>query len=188
MLNVIHGFQDQEQGVVVPLQLGPVVCVHGVFDGQPVQPERLGYRLHLMFVGFVQAHPDEPAIQRAHLFQRGVRGVLARQPHSVHVDAAVDDGPGERHRDAFGIGFWLTAANGGTQRRRGDRRKSRHDVGSLFAYQFCGTVLRDGNPRTCASAWKADVVTFDIARCSVCYLRVVITGQAVVKDFPNSMG
>ncbi|RIR71577.1 MarC family protein, partial [Mycobacteroides abscessus] len=27
-------------------------------------------------------------------------------------------------------------------------------MGSLLAYQFCGTVLRDGNPRTCASAWK----------------------------------
>ena len=33
--------------------------VHGVLDGQLVQAEHVGDGLHLVFVGFVQADPDE---------------------------------------------------------------------------------------------------------------------------------
>ena len=43
VLDVVDGLEDGEQGVVVPLQLGPLVGVHGVLDGQRVQPE-LGRR------------------------------------------------------------------------------------------------------------------------------------------------
>ncbi|SKW21964.1 Uncharacterised protein [Mycobacteroides abscessus subsp. massiliense] len=64
-----------------------------------------------MFVGFVQPHPDEPAVQRAHLFQRSGGRVLARQPDPVDVHATVDNGAGERDRDAFGIGLGFTAAD-----------------------------------------------------------------------------
>lgn len=47
-------------------------------------------------------------------------------------------------------------------------------MGSLLAYQFCGTVLRDGNPRTCASAWKTDPVAFDIAVFTSVFITLVV--------------
>jgi hypothetical protein len=45
--DVVDGFEYQEQRVVVSLQLGPLMCAYRVFDGQRVQPENVGYFLHL---------------------------------------------------------------------------------------------------------------------------------------------
>ena len=39
VLDVVDGLEDGEEGVVVPLQLGPLVGVDGVLDGERVQPE-----------------------------------------------------------------------------------------------------------------------------------------------------
>ena len=59
VFDVVDRLEHQEQGVVVAFQLRPLVGVHGVLDGQRVQAENLGHRLHLVLVGFVQADPDE---------------------------------------------------------------------------------------------------------------------------------
>ncbi len=113
--HVGHRLEDQEQGVVVALHLGTLVGVHGIFDGQRVQAEHLGHRLHLMFVGFVQPDPDErllaAGLQFADLFfQRGRVGVLAGQPVAVDIDGAVDHRPCDGGDvDALGIdgGKWV---------------------------------------------------------------------------------
>jgi hypothetical protein len=58
-----------------------------------------------VFVGFVQADPDEGlvalAFQVVHLVQSGGVRVLAGQSVAVHVDAAVDHGP--RNWDVNGL-------------------------------------------------------------------------------------
>ena len=80
--HVLDRLEHQEQRVVVAFQLGALVGVHGVLDGQLVQTEHLGHGLHLMLVGFVQADPDERAaaagLDLVHLVQRRRVGVLAR--------------------------------------------------------------------------------------------------------------
>ena len=43
----------------VALQLRPLVGMHRVLDGEFVQTEDVGHRLHLVVVGFVQADPHE---------------------------------------------------------------------------------------------------------------------------------
>ena len=105
VFDVVHGLEHQEQRLVVALQLGPLMRVHGVLDGQLVQAEHVGHGLHLVLVGFVQADPDERflalAFEFVHLVQRGGVGVLAGQPLAVDVDAAVDHGP--RHGDVNGL-------------------------------------------------------------------------------------
>ena len=59
VLDVGDGLEHQEQRVVVALELGPLMGVHSVLDGQLVQAEDVGHGLHLVFVGFVQADPHE---------------------------------------------------------------------------------------------------------------------------------
>ena len=46
---------------LVPLELGPLVGVEGVLDGQRVQPELLLDRRQLRLARLVQADPDEVA-------------------------------------------------------------------------------------------------------------------------------
>ena len=96
VFDVVHRLEHQEQRLVVALQLGPLMRVHRVLDGQFVQAEHVGHGLHLMVVGFVQADPDERFLalpfQLVHLVQRGGMGVLSGRPLAVDIDAAVDHG------------------------------------------------------------------------------------------------
>ena len=108
VLDVVHRLEDHEQRLVVALQLGPLMGVHRVLDGQFVQAEHVADGLHLVFVGFVQADPHErvPALgfEFVHLVQRSGVGVLAGQPLAVDVDGAVDHGPRDGHVDGLGLG------------------------------------------------------------------------------------
>ncbi len=83
VLDVVDGLEHQKQRLVVALEFRPLMRVHGVLDGQLVQAEHVGHRLHLVLVGFMQADPDERvlafAFQLVHLVQRGGVGVLAGQ-------------------------------------------------------------------------------------------------------------
>ena len=105
MRDIVHGLEHQKQGFVVALELGPLVGVHGVFDGQRVQAEHVSDHLHLVFVGFMQPDPDECGLTVPFEFVdlRDCLGVavLLRQPFTVHVHTAVDHGP--RNRDVNGL-------------------------------------------------------------------------------------
>ena len=107
VLDVVDRLEHQEQRLVVALQLRPLVGVHGVLDGQFVQAEHVGDGLHLVFVGFVQADPDEGFLalgfELVHLVQRRGVGVLAGQPVAVDVDAAVDHRPRDGDMDGLGV-------------------------------------------------------------------------------------
>ena len=50
------GGQEQVAGVAV--ELGPLVLVHGVLDGQRVQPELLAQHGEVVAVGVAQVQPD----------------------------------------------------------------------------------------------------------------------------------
>ena len=108
VLHVLDGLEHQEQRVVVALQLRPLVRVHGVLDGQFVQPEHIGHRRHLVLVGFVQPDPHEGVVvalglDLANLGQCGGMGELAGQPDPVDVDTAVDHRPRDGDVDGAGI-------------------------------------------------------------------------------------
>jgi hypothetical protein len=96
VLDVVDRLEDGEQRVVVPFQLGPLVCVDGVLDGQRVQPELRGDTSEFGFRRLVQADPGEAAAL-AHPQHRLVRGLAGRALHPlpVAVDRAVDDGAGD---------------------------------------------------------------------------------------------
>jgi hypothetical protein len=89
-LDVAGRLEDHEQGVVVDLQLGSLVGVDGVLDGQLVQVELAPHRRELGRVGLVQADPDEGVVGTGGLVGL-VQGELARPPPAVLVDGAVDD-------------------------------------------------------------------------------------------------
>ena len=107
VLDVVDRLENQEQGVVVALEFGSLMGVHGIFDGQRVQIENFCDRLHLMVVRLMQTEPDEgglaAGIEFAGLVEGGSVGVLARQPGAVDVDGAVDHGAGNRDVNAFGV-------------------------------------------------------------------------------------
>ncbi len=107
--DVIDGLEDEEQGVGVPLHLGPLMGAHRVFHGQRVQAENVGHLLHLGLAGFAQAHPDEAFVplrfDLAHLVQGGGVTDLAGQPVAVGVDGAVDERLLGRSRARLRFGF-----------------------------------------------------------------------------------
>ena len=107
--HVVHGFEHQEQGVVVPLDLRPLMRVHRVLDYQRMQSVHLGHRLHVPFVGLVQTDPHEGLLpgrrQFPHCGMSRRRGVAARDPLSVGVDGAVHDGIGHRRGDPLCLRF-----------------------------------------------------------------------------------
>jgi hypothetical protein len=61
VLHVPGGGQHHEQDVVVALELGPLVGVDGVLDGQRVQPVVLGDGAQLVLGRRVEPEPDEAA-------------------------------------------------------------------------------------------------------------------------------
>lgn len=88
---VDHGLDDGEQGVVVDLQLGALMCAEGVLHRQGVQPELAADEVELLLRGLVQSDPDKgvPGLPR---FAQGVGEVGgAVGPAPVPVNAAVHD-------------------------------------------------------------------------------------------------
>ena len=89
-LEVARGLQDDEQlVVVVDLELGALVPLHGVFDRELVQPELAAHRVELVLGRLVETDPDEGPGRPARLeglIQRNVVFSLA-----VPVDGQVDD-------------------------------------------------------------------------------------------------
>lgn len=94
-VEVASRLQDDEQRVVVPLELGPLVGLDGVFDGQLVQAELAREGLELAAVRAVETDPRHPVGLRAKalvgLGQRGgTVGAGARDVHGA-VDEAVSN-------------------------------------------------------------------------------------------------
>ncbi len=89
-VDVAGRLEDHEQGVVVDLELGPLVGVDGVLDGQLVEAELAPDRVELGLVGLVQTDPDKGVLGAAGLIGL-VQGQLARLALAVLVDRAVDD-------------------------------------------------------------------------------------------------
>src|SRR5215204_4931513 len=92
-VDVAGGLEDHEQGVVVDLELGPLVGVDGVLDGQLVQVELAPDRVELRLVRLVQPDPDKGVVGVPGLV-RLVQGHLARPALAVLADRAVDDHAG----------------------------------------------------------------------------------------------
>ena len=88
---VVHGLDDREQQVLVLLELGPLVRVHRVLDGQWVQPEPLGYAGELFVGRLVQSDPDEAVPGALDLVDSVAPTVAVGFAVAVAVDGAVDD-------------------------------------------------------------------------------------------------
>lgn len=56
---VHHRLDDHEEGVVVHLQLGPLVRAQRVLHGQRVQPELAADEVELLLRGLVQSDPEK---------------------------------------------------------------------------------------------------------------------------------
>jgi len=92
LLVVARGLQDDEVGVLVVLQLRPLVGALRVLDRQLVQVEALRHLVKLLGAGLMQPQPDE----LARLAGDALRCVLQRQLSlvlalAVFVVGAVDD-------------------------------------------------------------------------------------------------
>lgn len=97
VLDVGDGLEDGEEDVAVLLDLGALVGVDGVLDGERVQAEQVGDAGELRLGGLVQAEPDEAATAVLAYPGDGLLhagGGLLADP--VAVDDAVDDGGSER--------------------------------------------------------------------------------------------
>jgi hypothetical protein len=74
--------------VLVAVQLGPLVLLDGVFDGQEVQPELLGDDLQVLLVGLAQVQPHHRVRLLEVLGDLGGREVLGFQ-HPIAVQPRV---------------------------------------------------------------------------------------------------
>jgi hypothetical protein len=102
LVHVAGGAQDDEERSVVALDLGPLVRLDGVLDGQRVQPELRGHGGELLLGGRVQPDPRQPALP-ANRLVRFVEGGRLGGPAPVHVDGVVHDhGPIIRRRGGAG--------------------------------------------------------------------------------------
>lgn len=142
VLDVVDGLEDGEQGVVVALQLGPLVGLDGVLDGERVKPELPGDTGEFGLARLVQTDPHEPAVA-AHLAHRLVRAQLlvGLHPPAVAVDGAVDDGGGRR-------GVARRVVRAGVLAQRGTRRAY---CGTQVTDHRHGRLLRDGQQRAPAT-------------------------------------
>ena len=106
MVDVADGLEHQEQRTGVAVELGPLVGVHRVLDGQFVQTEELRNVGHLVGVRLVQADPDESAALARGPSPGPARVVAAGDADAVDIRGAVDDhvarhdGQGQLHRPA----------------------------------------------------------------------------------------
>jgi hypothetical protein len=89
VLHVPRGLEHHEQGFVVVLELGSLVGVDRVLDGQRVQPVLRTDRAELLLRRLVHAQPHEPAPGRGLLQGIPRRDRFLSDP--VDVDGAVDD-------------------------------------------------------------------------------------------------
>jgi hypothetical protein len=90
VLLVPGGLEDDEERVVEHVELGTLVRLDGVLDGQLVEAELLPDRSELLLRRLVKADPDEvPRLARR--FERVGDGQPAFAPDPVLVNRAVDD-------------------------------------------------------------------------------------------------
>ena len=90
LVDITSRAQDAEQRGAVPLELGALVCVHGVLDGELVKVELAGDVGELRVGRAVETDPDGPAAlatESCHL--RDVRRVDGSDPFAV--DGTIDD-------------------------------------------------------------------------------------------------
>jgi hypothetical protein len=97
VVDVLRGMHGDEEGAAEGLDLGPLVRVLGVFDGELVQAEFLLQLKEQDILWFVQSDPDEAAvIDRQHVTDC-IQADVA--PHASGViRRAVDDGGGNDGR------------------------------------------------------------------------------------------
>ena len=76
-VDVASGLDDDEEGVAVELDLGPLVGFDRVLDRQLVQVELAGDRLELLGRGLQDAEPDEGAVALRPRRPRRAAGRLA---------------------------------------------------------------------------------------------------------------
>ena len=92
-VDVARGLEhDEERVAAVDLELGALVGVDGVLDGQRVQLEVPADRLDHARARVVQADPHEAVLAGVGLAQRGLELDAAAQPLAALVEAAVDHG------------------------------------------------------------------------------------------------
>ncbi|GAA3058756.1 hypothetical protein GCM10020000_47000 [Streptomyces olivoverticillatus] len=96
VFDIGDGLEDGEEDVAVALQLGPLVGLDGVLDGQRVEVEHLGDLGELRLGRLVQAEPQEAVAVFAYLPDGFLDRVRNGLPDAVAVDHAVDDGRAER--------------------------------------------------------------------------------------------
>ena len=89
VVDVAGRAQHHEQDVVEALELGALVPLEGVFDGQVVQAELCGDGAYFPLRGPVHADPGE-AVVRLHDLVGLVQRLRGRGPAAVHVDRVVD--------------------------------------------------------------------------------------------------
>ena len=137
--HVADRLEHREQHVVaaarrpgVALDLRALVGVHGVLDGEGVQPEGLGDVGDLLGVGLVEPDPDEALLAAADLLDRLAMAPAALEAAAVDVDRAVDDErrEGDR-RDGGGRAPADDAGTGGAQ--GGQGRHGRRSSGETGA-------------------------------------------------------
>ena len=93
LVDVPERLEDEEEAVLVALELGALVGVEGVLDGQRVQPEGHRHVLELGLGRLEQAHPHEVAVVGdlgPHLVQV-LGSAVDGDPDSLAVQSAVDD-------------------------------------------------------------------------------------------------
>ena len=92
-VDVARGLEhDEERVAAVDLELGPLVGVDGVLDGQRVQLEVPADRLDHPGARVVQPDPHEAVLAGVGLAQRRLELDAATQPLAAVVEAAVDHG------------------------------------------------------------------------------------------------
>ncbi len=145
VLHVVDGLEDREEGVVVALQLGPLVGLDGVLHGQRVQPELTGDAGEFGLGRLVEADPHEAAVaaHQAHRLVRGQRG-LGLDAAAVPVDGAVDDG-GRRRGAAGGVVRPTVLA---------ERHAGRADDGAQVADHRHGGLLRGRATKDAGVGWS----------------------------------
>ncbi len=92
-VHVAGGLDDDEQGLAVELDLGPLVGLDRVLDRQLVEVELAGDRLELLRRRFDDAEPDEAPVVALGGGARLVEGEVVAAA-TVLVDGAVDDHTG----------------------------------------------------------------------------------------------
>lgn len=100
VVEIARGAQDDEEGAAVALQLGPLMGLQGVLDGERVEVELRGEREQFVPAGAVQADPGEGLGGGALLPEGLGERVMGADAASVAVEDGVDDAAG-------GLGRWL---------------------------------------------------------------------------------